>query len=223
MPRTPAQPAPSVPEYRTYFNPILAALKALGGSASIDELNAKVAADLRLGDEVLAVPHDPEHGGRSEFAYRMAWARTYLKTAGLVTNSERSVWSLTPEGMKVDRVDEKKVAKEVQAKRKGTRPRSRDEQAEHDTEPDEAEADEEPTDWKHELLDRMTDSAGRAHDRRHHTRGFVSPGSAAWLVSRRAVRGATLARASRDGGRGWLRHVHDPPDGYDVEPADRAE
>src|SRR5712692_6746827 len=87
-----------VPEYRRLFNPVLQALKALGGSASIEELEQRVASDMKLPDGVLAVPHAGEHGGRSEFAYRLAWARTYLKNAGLITNSERGVWSLTPEG-----------------------------------------------------------------------------------------------------------------------------
>ena len=40
------------------------------------------------------------NGGRGEVAYRCAWARTYLKAAGLVPNSERGVWALTPEGAK---------------------------------------------------------------------------------------------------------------------------
>lgn len=100
-----------VPEYRLYFNPVPQALKSLGGSATIEELNAKVATDMKLS---LAVPHDREHGGRSEFAYRVAWARSYLKVAGLITNSERGVWALTPEGAKVGRVDEKKLARDVQ-------------------------------------------------------------------------------------------------------------
>jgi restriction system protein len=169
--------SPTVPEYRTYFNPILKALKALGGSATIDELNARVAADMKLGDDALAVPHDPEHGGRSEFVYCMAWARTYLKYAGYITNSERGVWSLTPEGTKVDRIDEKKTAKEVVAKRRGLRPRVRPEP--HDAEPDDEAADdgEERSDRKHELRETMhrmpPDAFERLAQRILRERGFV--------------------------------------------------
>src|SRR4051812_46582739 len=59
--------APQVPEYRRFFNPILQALKALGGSASIEELEARVASDMHLPENVLAVAHSGEHGGRSEY------------------------------------------------------------------------------------------------------------------------------------------------------------
>lgn len=135
---------PNIPEYRQYFNPMLRALKALGGSAAIEELTARIAQDMKLPDDVLAVPHDKEHGGQSEVAYRIAWARTYLKAAGLITNSERGVWSLTPAGAKVGQVDEKELAREVQLKRRGAgHKRKRD---------DEGEDDGGHADWKHDLL-----------------------------------------------------------------------
>lgn len=102
-------PEPRVPNFTVYLNPTLQALKALGGSASIEELNARVAADMKLPEDVLAIPHDPEHGGQSEVAYRVAWARHYLKVAGLITKSERGVWSLTPEGMQVESVEENRL------------------------------------------------------------------------------------------------------------------
>jgi restriction system protein len=155
---------PGVPEYRTYFNPILKALKALGGSASIEELNGRVAADLKLSDAVLAVPHDPEHGGRSEFAYKMAWARTYLKYAGYLTNSERGVWSLTPAGKSADSIDAKKTAKEVIAKRRGMRPRPGEKQKEPEAEEEDA-GNGEGTDWKHELLETMQRMKPEAFER----------------------------------------------------------
>lgn len=34
----------------------------------------------------------------TEIQYRLAWARTYLKGMGLLTNSERGVWSVTELG-----------------------------------------------------------------------------------------------------------------------------
>ncbi len=148
-----ANPPSTVPEYRLYFNPILKALKSLGGSATIDELNGRVSKDMKLSDEVLAIPHDPDHGGRSEVAYRMAWARTYLKSAGLITNSERGVWSLTPEGMRVASVDEKKLAKEVQAKLSGKR--AQDHASLNESEPEDTAGTVMQADWKHELLETM--------------------------------------------------------------------
>jgi restriction system protein len=38
------------------------------------------------------------NGPETEIGYRLAWARTYLKGMGLLTNSARGVWALTHEG-----------------------------------------------------------------------------------------------------------------------------
>jgi restriction system protein len=37
-------------------------------------------------------------GPQTEIEYRLAWARTYLKGMGLLTNSKRGVWTLTEDG-----------------------------------------------------------------------------------------------------------------------------
>lgn len=153
-----------VPSYQQFFNPLLNALKALGGSAGIEELNARIAQDLKLSDELLAVPHDKEHGGQSEVAYRIAWARTYLKAAGLVTNSERGVWSLTADGAKVERVDEKKLTREVQAKRKGKGKKRSGHVAPQP--PDSGEGDEDDEgDWRHSLLEVLHEIPADAFER----------------------------------------------------------
>jgi restriction endonuclease Mrr len=40
-------------------------------------------------------------GPSTEIQYRLAWARTYLKGMGLLTNSQRGVWSVTELGQAV--------------------------------------------------------------------------------------------------------------------------
>ena len=53
------------------------------------------------------------HKGRvdqTEVEYRLAWSRTYLKKYGLLENSTRGVWALTPAGSKIEHVDEKEVS-----------------------------------------------------------------------------------------------------------------
>ena len=72
------------------------ALEALGGSASIEEINDSVAKVMALAEAVRALPHGD--GPMTKFDYRCAWARSWLKNAGLVENSTRGVWSLTAEG-----------------------------------------------------------------------------------------------------------------------------
>jgi len=104
-----------VPTYDKMMNPLLEALRVLGGSGTIDELASKVSEVMKIPEGVLAIPQDPKRGGRSKFEYRLAWTRTYLKKYGLIENSERGVWSLTPEGRKAEKVDSKDVVRVVKA------------------------------------------------------------------------------------------------------------
>jgi len=87
-----------VPTFDEYMQPMIAALRRLGGSATIPELYEAVVDEMKLSDDQLSVLHDPERGDQTEAGYRMAWARTYLKKAGYPSNSERGVWALTPQG-----------------------------------------------------------------------------------------------------------------------------
>ena len=73
-----------IPVFEEFMNPILEALRALGGEAKIKELDDKVSELMKLTPEQLAVPHASATGFENEPCYRMAWARTYLKKAGLL-------------------------------------------------------------------------------------------------------------------------------------------
>lgn len=95
------------------MNPVLVALKLLGGSGTIEEINDKVAEQVKIPSEQLEILHNPEKGGITEFEYRLMWTRTYLKKYGLIENSSRGVWSITPNGSSIDKVDEKKVVRSV--------------------------------------------------------------------------------------------------------------
>lgn len=110
---------PSVPSFDKFIDPTLRALHRLGGSASIQELVNAVIADLGLPEEITEVPHGK--GSQTEVEYRCAWARNYLKNYGLIENSERGVWALTPEGAKVPSVDPKEVVREVHRKHREAR------------------------------------------------------------------------------------------------------
>ena len=50
---------------------------------------------------------------QSEFDYQLAWAKTYLKKYGAISNSARSVWSIEPHFMSVDDLDPKEIDKTV--------------------------------------------------------------------------------------------------------------
>lgn len=104
-----------IPPYTACMNPILQALRELGGSGTIQEISDRATTIMGLSEAELAVPHGDKNF--SEVAYRMAWARTYLKNAGLITNSARGVWALMPEGQHTGHVDEKWVVQQVKKAR----------------------------------------------------------------------------------------------------------
>ena len=84
--------------------PTLRALESLGGSASIGELDDRVATDMGLGEAVLDVVHGD--GPQSEFAYRCGWSRTRLRRIGAVDNSARGVWAITEPGRRIGSANE---------------------------------------------------------------------------------------------------------------------
>jgi restriction system protein len=69
-----------------------------------------------LSDAVLAAPH--KKGTRTEFQYRLAWIRTYLKKVGAVENSERAIWALTDYGDKITEPEARDVFRRVNAERR---------------------------------------------------------------------------------------------------------
>lgn len=102
----------AVPKHDELFNPLIEALRELGGSASIQEQEDEVAKILGLSEKQLAEIH---RGNRTKFSYRLAWARNYLKRYGLLDNSSRGVWTLTPAGQKTSSVDKDEVKRFVVA------------------------------------------------------------------------------------------------------------
>ena len=80
--------------YHQMMLPTLKALKTLGGSANIGELNSQAIDIMHLPEEMITILHKDD-STQTEVEYRLAWARTYLKKYGLIDNSSRSVWSFT--------------------------------------------------------------------------------------------------------------------------------
>ena len=92
------------------FNPTLKALKTLGGSGAINEIEEKVIQILELSEKEVNEIH---RESTTKLSYRLAWARNYLKRFGLIENSSRGVWALTDSGKKTDEVNQDKVKKIV--------------------------------------------------------------------------------------------------------------
>lgn len=146
-----------VPTFDIFMNPVIQALKSLGGSGTIEEIDNKVAEIVGLSDEQLEVPHKPEKGGgQSEVEYRLAWTRTYLKKYGLLENSSRGVWALTPSGRQIERVDPKVVRRFVQ---------EQDRQARAAPAEDELQETEAELSWREELLETLLSMDATAFER----------------------------------------------------------
>lgn len=105
----------TIPPYDEFMNPLIQALKILGGSGTIEEINAKVVEIVDLSDDLLEIIHDPKRGSATEVEYRLAWARSYLKKYGVLDNSSRGVWSLTVKGREISTVDPQTVKRFMRA------------------------------------------------------------------------------------------------------------
>lgn len=104
-----------VPTFDRLMNPLLRALRALGGSGSVEEIYDKVVEIESLSDETLAQLHDPEKSNQTQVAYRLAWARSWLKKYGLLENSARGIWSLTAKAKDIEEVDFHEVLRTVRS------------------------------------------------------------------------------------------------------------
>src|SRR5438309_5236574 len=114
-----------IPTYDRLMNPVLQALRELGGSGSTDEINQRVAENLKLPEGVWSVQHDPETSNQTEVQYRLAWTRTYLKKFGFLESPQRGLWSLTKKAESVSEVDAKEVqrfVRELDHKQRETKP-----------------------------------------------------------------------------------------------------
>lgn len=138
------------------------ALKALGGSASIDELDQTVVDREGVTEEEQAftMPNDT----RPKLRYYLAWARTFLKRGGALENSARGVWALTDAGEQIATRDQTaaihaQVNAEERERARQKRKRGKEEAKQDDQHAfaiDDADIDgDASSDWKTRLLETL--------------------------------------------------------------------
>lgn len=137
------------------MNPLIIALKALGGSGTNEEIFDKVAEIANIPPEELEILHNAGKGGMTEIEYRLMWTRNYLKNFGVIENSSRGVWSFTEKGLTLDKVDEKEVVRFVRAL-SGKNKKKNNSQATKPTE---------QSDWQEELLSVISNISPSAFER----------------------------------------------------------
>lgn len=86
------------PPTQTLEWPAIKALRSLGGSGTVAEMEVEVADALRLTDSQRTLIRS---GRRTELSYRLAWCRSCLKKVGVLENPRVGTWRLTPLGKRV--------------------------------------------------------------------------------------------------------------------------
>ena len=166
--------ADDVPRELDLLNPVLAALHALGSSASKREIANRVIEDMGLSSAITQIPC--KRGKKSgqaermtELEYRLSFARTYLKNYGLIDNSERGVWSLTDTGRETQRVDSKEVfasyRRYLKQKRSRKQTKSEEDPLAEEIENSAEDPADETASWREDLLDTLRNIPPDAFER----------------------------------------------------------
>lgn len=95
------------PTFDALLWPTLKALRAMGGSASNEELVAKIIEIENISEQAAAVIHSDHR--QTKLGYNLAWAKTYLKKVGAIDNSSRGIWAITEVGEKMTEADALRV------------------------------------------------------------------------------------------------------------------
>ena len=103
--------AAEVPAYHDMMCELFQAMKELGGSGTIREIDEKTIEILKLPADVLEVMHGDS--SKTEVEYRLAWTKTYLKKVGILENSSRGVWSLTAKGREMNQINPGEIVQQV--------------------------------------------------------------------------------------------------------------
>lgn len=81
-----------IPNFDQMIIPTLEILYQCQTEMRIEEIDEQIIKKMGLGYSIHEKKHLDTH--QSEFSYRAAWARTYLKKYGVIDNPERSIWKI---------------------------------------------------------------------------------------------------------------------------------
>lgn len=149
-----------VPKVPVLIPPTVQALKNLGGSGTLHEINDEVANLMQLSEDVQQVSMGDTHD--TWFGYRCRWARSYLKMMDLVDNSQRGVWALTQAGANAS-------SELIDSVWRDAKKRSAQNKSVENASSDAPDTDDEPIDreedWKSATLDAMRSMPPEAFER----------------------------------------------------------
>ena len=87
-----------------WFQPVIQALRDLGGSATPEDTRKKIIENEKLSDEDVNATRGKNNVNK--FENEVAFARSYLVKAGYIDNTVYGIWTLTEKGMTVEMTDE---------------------------------------------------------------------------------------------------------------------
>lgn len=127
--------------------PTLRAVREIGHSGTIEEIDEQVIEQENFSEEQQGVLH--KGGPKTEIEYRLAWAKTYLKGMGLLDNSTRGVWATTEPGRTVVESDLDGLLRDYRTRLAEDRRLKKERKKENGEDGDE---DGEEDDWREQLL-----------------------------------------------------------------------
>lgn len=164
------------PKWNTFQWPTLQAVRAAGGSATNEEINAAVIGVMGFDEEQQSILH--RDGPQTALEIRCAFARTWLKGMGLLENTGPSVWSTTPHGRTATEDELPGLRTEYSRRLREARKERLRREAEAEGEEGSPDADEETQDWKARLLGQLVklepDAFERLAQRLLRAAGFVN-------------------------------------------------
>jgi restriction system protein len=131
------------PTFDELMWPALNAMKALGGSATHEELLDKVIELEHIPGPIQNLMHTDR---QTKIGYNLAWAKTYLGKVGAFENPSHGVWAITKKGTVLSQEDVKHIPVEVRKLAKLQKEKKNQESS------PEKDIDLEAKNWKDELL-----------------------------------------------------------------------
>lgn len=86
----------NLPKYDDFMLPTLRAIRDLGGSASVEEIQDRLTENMGLSQAQLDATYPTS--GALIAPDRMSWARSYLKIAGMLASGGKGIWLITDAG-----------------------------------------------------------------------------------------------------------------------------
>jgi len=94
-------------QFTRYIEPVIEAIRELGGSGRPEEVREVIARNLNISDSEQSEPLPS--GVQSRFENQVHWARFYLVKADYIDSSQRGVWSLTEKGRTTGKVSDDEI------------------------------------------------------------------------------------------------------------------